>query len=115
MSTNEKGKNLKRKSEFRFHSVSIKTKKGKKAIKEHPTFIFLQNGDIYIYVQLTHSEKIRGKILIKLKKNPNPLDFRDSYYIEEICHDSKVNFGKKKVDWIIDESDEEQIRKLIKK
>ena len=111
----EKSKNLKRKSEFRFHSVSIKTKKGRKRIKKHPTFIFLQNGDILIYVQLTHSEKIRGKILIKLKKNPNPLDIRDSYYIEEICHDNKDNFGKKKVDWIIDESDEKQIRKLIKK
>ena len=115
MPINTKTKKLKKKSEFRFHSVTAKTTKGKKTIKEHPTFIFLQNGDIYIYVQLTHSKRIKGKVLIKLKKNPNPLDIRDSYYIEEICKDKMDNFGKIRRSWRMDQKDEETIRKLIKK
>ena len=115
MSTNEKGKNLKRKSEFRFHSVVADTKTGKKAIKGHPTFVFLQNGDIFIYVQLTHSKIIKGKVLIKLRKNPNPQDLRDSYYIEEICEDKRTNFGRNRKNWVIDEEDEKEIRKLTEK
>ena len=104
-----------KKKEIRFHSASVKTRNGKKEIKGHPTFVFLQNGDIYIYVQLTHSKKIRGKILIKMRRNPNPKDIRDSYYIEEICEDTIENFGKKHSDWIIDEKDESDIRALFEK
>ena len=115
MKTDDKNKKFKRKREFRFHSVVPNTKKGKNAIKEHPTFVFLQNGDIYIYVQLTHSKRIKGKVLIKLKKNPNPLDIRDSYYIEEICKDKMTNFGRNRKNWKIAKSDETRIRALVKK
>lgn len=114
MKTVEKSKNLKRKSEFRFHSVIAKTSKGEKRIKDHPTYVFFENGDIYIYVELTHSETIPGKILIKLRKNPNPKDLRDSYYIEEICEDKASKFGRKKNNWVIDEKDDEAIRELVK-
>ena len=75
----------------------------------------LQNGDIFIYVQLTHSKKIRGKILIKMRKNPNPNDVRDSYYIEEIMEDNTANFGRKYDKWIIDDIDENDIRNLYSK
>lgn len=113
--TKTNNKSLIRKREIRFHPTETKTRKGKKIISDHPTFIFLQNGDIFIYVQITHSKNIRGKILIKMRKNPNPKDIRDSYYIEEILEDKLVNFGKKHADWIVDEQDESDIRKLYDK
>ena len=115
MKPDNENEKIKRKSEFRHHSVFVKTKKGAKRIKNHPTFILLQNGDIFIYVQLTHSKKIRGKILIKMRKNPNPNDVRDSYYIEEILEDNTTNFGKKIDKWIIDDIDENDIRNLYSK
>lgn len=115
MNSKIKDKKLKKKSEFRFHTVIDKTKKGNKTINKHPTFIFLQNGDIYIYVQLTHCKKIRGKIVIKLKRNPNPLDIRESYYIKEILEDNADTFERIRNSWAMDEKDEEEIRKLANK
>ena len=115
MKPDNKDEKFKRKSEFRHHSVFVKTRKGAKKIKNHPTFILLQNGDIFIYVQMTHSKKIRGKVLIKMRKNPNPYDVRDSYYIEEILEDKTTNFGKKYDKWIINDIDENDIRNLYNK
>ena len=115
MNPNDAKKKLKRKSEFRFHSVTIKVKKGKRKINKHPAYVFFQNGNLYIYVQLTHSKRIKGKVLIKMKKNPNPSDNRDSYYIEEVYEDDKSRFGKKKNKWVIDEKDEKKIREYKEK
>ena len=113
--TKTNNKSLIRKREIRFHPTETKTRNGKRKISDHPTFIFLQNGDIFIYVQITHSKNIRGKILIKMRKNPNPKDIKDSYYIEEILEDNLVNFGKKHDKWIVDEQDESDIRKQYEK
>ena len=50
-----------------------------------------------------------------MRKNPNPNDVRDSYYIEEIMEDNTANFGRKYDKWIIDDIDENDIRNLYSK
>ena len=81
----------------------------------HPVYIIIEKGNVYVYVSLTHSNEIEGKIVIKLKKNPNPDDYRDSYYVLEIHEDTKDKFGSRLQGWVIDPSDDEKIRELYKK
>ena len=104
---------LRRLKEFRFHKVKDKSKK--KWLKRHPTYIFLQQGNVYFYVALTHASTIDGYLLIKLRENPNPSDSRESYYIAEIKYDTKDNFSANKADWKINELDDVEIRKLFTK
>ena len=107
--------NTKKRSEFRYHAVRIKTRNGKVRIHDHPTYIFLESGDIFIYVPITHSKKVKGQIVIKLRKNPNPEDLRDSYYIEDFSYDKAENFGRKRDGWSIVENDDKEIRELYNK
>ena len=111
MKSKSKHAQPKRKKEFRFKSISIS--KNKKM--RHPAYVFLEKGNIYIYVNLTHSNNIDGKVIIKLSKNPDPNDKRDSYFIEEIHEDTKDNFGRRLLGWEMDPIDDQIIRKLYKK
>lgn len=81
----------------------------------HPAYVFLENDNIFIYVTLTHSDDVEGVTLIKLRKNPNPKDKRDSYYVAEIKEDKRNEFSKIKKGWELDESDDRDIRKMFKK
>lgn len=104
---------LKRRSEFRFHTIGFLHPKGKIHKMRHPAYVFLEKGNLYIYVSLTHSSNIEKLLLIKLRKNPNPKDNKDSYYVEEIKEDTKDSFGVILKDWEMDEEDDHQIRELF--
>ena len=104
-------KNLKtrRKNEIRYHSVEVKTRNGEAISINHPAYIFMEQGDIYIYVTITHSNKVNDCLVVKLTKNPNPNDKTMSFWVAEIRKDNKKNFGKRHNNWAISEED----RKVI--
>ncbi len=106
---------LRKKKEFRFHKIEKINDKGAKTKKWHPAYVFLEKGNIYIYVSLTHSNNIDNLILIKLRKNPDPNDERDSYWVVEIKEDTKDRFGKREHGWDIDDLDDKDIRNEYEK
>lgn len=106
---------MKKKKEIRYHSVKTIDKKGRKKSIPHPAYVFLEKDDIYIYVTITHSNHVDGMMVIKLKKNPNPKDDSDSYFVASIMQDTKDSFGKKRNGWLVDDSDDLLIRELYLK
>ena len=100
-------KNIKKKNEFR--------RKNMKDGKGHPTYIFAQQGDDYIFLGITHSNVTNGVRNIKLKKNPNPKENRDSYVRPKAEKHNKASFGKKLQGWRFSDGDKETVRKLTKK
>ena len=105
---------MRKKKEFRFHKTET-IKNGKKKRKGwHPAYIFLEKGNIYIYVTITHSKKVDGLILVKMKQNPNPKDKRESYFVAKIRMDTKDNFSRRHEDWLMLEEDDMRIRELFK-
>ena len=105
----------KKKKEFRYHKIEVITKSGSKKNIWHPSYVFLEKGNVYIYVSITHSNKVKETIVIKMKRNPNPLDKRDSYWVAEIKYDTKDRFRRRRDGWSIDESDDQKIREMYKK
>ena len=104
-----------KKKEFRYHKVQIINKKGEIVSIRHPAYIFLEKGNIYVYVTITHSNNIGETILIQLRQNPNPKDKRESYWVAKIKNDRKDTFGKREKNWKINPQDDEDIRNLKKK
>ena len=115
MKRKTKKQTIKKKKEFRYHNIVTFNKRGKKIKIRHPTYVFLEKGNIYVYVSITHSSEIKGTILIKLRKNPNPKDKRESYWVAKIKNDRKDTFGKREKNWKINPQDDEDIRNLKKK
>lgn len=115
MKKKNKNATIRKKKEFRYHKVKVKNKSGKDIDIKHPCYIFLQIGNIYIYVSLTHSSIINGLILIELRENPNSLDLRKSYWIQEIKADLKSTFTKVLKKWKINKDDDADIRNLFDK
>ena len=105
----------KKKNEFRYHNVILIRSDGRKIKVRHPAYIFLEKGNLYIYVSITHSNKVENLITIKLRRNPNPQDKLDSYRIVGIKEDTKDKFGRREQDWSIDVEDEQDIRDEYKK
>ena len=87
-------KQLKKKSEIRLHNVELKNRNNQLINIMHPAYIFLENNQVFIYVTLTHSDKVRELLTIRLKRNPNPNDRKDAYWVAEIRSDKKENFTK---------------------
>ena len=100
----------KKKKEFRFHGISIKKPNGVIYDLLHPTFVFLEKGNQYYYMTITHSDRVNGFIVIKLKKNPNPCDQKDSYIVLDVRFDTKDRFSAKRNNWKIDDEDDQIIR-----
>ena len=105
----------KKRKEIRYHKVEVICKNGNKKDLWHPAYVFLEKGNVYIYVSITHSNKVEEMIVIKLKRNPNPKDKRDSYWVVKIKSDTKDRFGKRREGWSIDENDDQTIRDEYKK
>ena len=101
---------LRKKKEIRLHDVCLITIDNKKIYIKHPAYIFLENDNVYIYVTITHSRNVKGFLTIKLRKNPNPKDKKESYWVAEIRQDTKNAFTKVKSDWSVDELDDKDIR-----
>ena len=108
-------KRIKKKKDFRFHNVELFNKKGKKKTLRHPAYVFLEKGNIYVYVSITHSRNVDGVIVIKLRKNPNPKDTKESFRVVGAKEDSKDRFGKRQKGWKMDDKDDSEIRDEYKK
>ena len=107
-----KNQKIRRKHEIRYHKIKTINKVGNVKYIEHPCFVFLEIDGMYNFVSLTHSEFIEGVIVIKLRKNPNPEDNRDSFYVAEIKVAKKEEFQKIIKHWKLNSEDEMDIRKL---
>ena len=77
-------------------------KNGKITKVRHPAYIFLEKGNIWLYVTVTHSKSVDELIVVELRKNPDPNDKRKSYWVAEVKEDTKDSFVKRKTDWSID-------------
>lgn len=97
------------------HDVKIRNAIKKEIRIKHPAYIFLEKDNLFIYVTLTHSNKVAGLLSIKLRKNPNPNDKLDSYWVAEIREDEKRSFTRIKTKWSIDELDDKDIRDFFEK
>ncbi len=113
MKKKSKNARLKRKNEFRFHNVEKKTKRGRIRKIMHPSYIFLEKGNVYIYVTITHSKEVEGYVLTKLTQNPDPNDNQDAYVVLDVRQDIKSSFGARRIGWFIVKDDENLIRKLF--
>ena len=113
----KKNKNaiIRKKKEFRFHKIELISSNNKNSIGWHPAYVFLEKGNVFIYVSLTHSNSIKNGIVIKLKKNPNPKDNRDSFYVCEVKEDTKDRFRRRREGWSMDAEDDNAIRDLFMK
>ena len=74
MKSKSKKATIKKKKEFRFHKENVVNKNGKQKKLLHPAYVFLEKGNLYIYVSITHSSEIGGLKVIKLSKNPKKSD-----------------------------------------
>ena len=113
MKKKNKHSTYRRKKEFRYSDIKTITKSGKAKIIKHPAYIFLENEDLFIYVTLTHSKNVKNYLVIKLRKNPNPNDEEESYYVAKIRKDFKNNFGTRILNWEVDVEDDKDIRRLF--
>lgn len=107
-----KNKRTKTKNEIRYHLVKVKSKAGKILLINHPAFVFMEKDNIYLYVTITHSNKIENLVVIKLSKNPNPNDKKESFWVAEIREDEKKIFGKRHSNWKVAEDDIQSILKF---
>jgi len=114
MKSKSKHATQERKKDFRYTNVEFKINNSIIKIR-HPAYVIIKKGNIYLYVIITHSSEIDGKLVIKLKNNPNPNDIKDSYYIAEIKIDKKDKFGKRIKGWKMNPLDDLEIRKLLEK
>ena len=115
MKRKTKNQIAKKKKEFRYHNIEIVNENGSITKIRHPSYVFLEKGNIYIYISITHSDNVENAIVIKLRKNPNPQDKRDSYRIAEIKEDTKDRFSKRLKKWVMDCEDDKEIREEYKK
>ena len=115
MKSKSKNQVVRKRKEFRYHNIVIVNDNGTITNIKHPSYVFLKKGNIYIYISITHSDNVKNSIVIKLRKNPNPHDARDSYRISEIKEDTKDRFGKRLKKWVMDIEDDQDIREEYKK
>ena len=115
MKSKSKNQIVRKRKEFRYHNVEIVNNNGTITRIRHPSYVFLEKGNIYIYISITHSDNVENSIVIKLRKNPNPNDKRESYRIAEIKEDTKDRFSRNLKKWVMDIEDDKDIRKEYEK
>ena len=76
----------------------------------HPVYIYAKVGNDYKFIGLTHSEITDGVKNIKLDKNPNPKDNKDSYFRPKAEKDKTNKFKKKEQGWAFSKNDKEKIK-----
>ena len=106
---------LRRKHEFRYYNSIVINRRGQKVKFRHPAYIFLVKGNNFLFVTITHSSSVKEHVVLKLRRNPNPKDKRDAYYVAEVIDDTKDQFRKRLSDWKIDPLDDLDIQNLYKK
>ncbi len=111
MKRKSKHANSRRIKEFRYHIVMVTTKSKKVKKIRHPAYAFLEKGNLFIYVNITHSKQVDNIELIELRKNPRPKDKKKSYRSKVFRQDTKDTFGERERGWHIDPQDDEDIRR----
>ena len=106
---------LRRKHEFRYYNSLVINRRGQKVKFRHPAYIFLEKGNLFIFVTITHSKTVPNKIVVELRKNPNPSDKRIAYYVADIKEDTKDRFRRRREGWSMDPEDDNAIRDLFMK
>lgn len=81
----------------------------------HPTYIYAKVGNKFKYIGMTHSEITDGIRNIKLDKNPNPEDSRDSYMRPTPQNADAGRFGSKLKGWKLAESDKPKVEEIKRK
>ena len=114
MKSKSKKQPLKKKSEFRYHAVFITNKKGKIIKIKHPTYVFLEKGNIFIYITITHSQNVDNAEVVQLRSNPNPKDKKAAYRVKTFKKDKKDQFGKRRKGWKMNENDKKDVWKEYK-
>ena len=78
----------------------------------HPAYIYAKIGNKFKYIGITHAKITDGMENIKLDKNPNPKDQKESY-IRPYSQQKSVNkFKKVLIGWFLSKSDKDKIDKL---
>lgn len=95
---------------YRNHFRSNNSKK----VRGHPTYIYKRVGDKYFFIGITHSEITDGVRNIKLDKNPNPLDTKESFVRPFSSEEEIDKFGSKKKKWRLSKGDRKKLRKIKK-
>ena len=85
----------------------------KKKKERHPHIIIYANRVLFKALKLTHSSKSGKRNNIKLKKNPNSLDKRDSYASKRIIEDFKFRFSKAFKNYSLSNEDIEQLKSFL--
>lgn len=87
----------------------------------HPAYIvkIFERKGIYKagFIGITEAKETHGVKNIKLDKNPNPNNLKDSYIrpkVDEVNLTSKT-FGKELKDWEFTKTDKKKVNKVIKK
>lgn len=81
----------------------------------HPTYIYAKVGNDFKYIGMTHSEITKGVRNIKLDKNPDPEDPRDSYMRPSAQKADAGRFGTKLKGWKLAESDKPKVEEIKRK
>jgi len=88
---------------------------GKEANNRHPTYVYAKEGNKYKFIGITHAEITEGTKNIKLDKNPNPEDKKESYIRPKPSKDESKKFGRRLKSWSFGESDKGKVNGVIKK
>ena len=84
-------------------------------MKGHPAYIYEKIGDYYRFIGITHSPITDNIRNIKLDKNPNPNDPKDSYARPTAGIGEIKRFGKKKKGWRLSKEDKKTMKSIVKK
>lgn len=96
-----------KKNEFR--------KNNSKEGQGHPTHIYAQKGDKYVFIGITHAEITEGVKNIPLEKNPEPGKTEQSYIRPNPAEAHKSSFGAKLKGWFFSNNDKKKVEEIKKK
>ena len=96
-----------KKNEFR--------KNNSKEGQGHPTHIYAQKGDKYIFIEITHAEITEGVKNIPLEKNPEPGNKSQAYIRPHSNEAHKSSFGAKLKGWFFSDNDKKKVERIKKK
>lgn len=92
------------KDEFRSHKNEI-----------HPKYIFERIGMFLGFLSVTHTPpKGKEKDYQVLDKNPDPKDNRPAYISKKTETDNIANFGARKKDMKLSESDRKKVKSILR-
>ena len=108
-------------------AFAYNTSKAKINGVNHPCYIFQENNNDYVYIQLTTKplwkwrvnrktkKKYKKFFTIRLFRNPNPKSSEPSYLVKGAKRDSRENFDSPKKNWTFSRNDKRIVKREKKK